>query len=105
MMYSEDYKERVLAYLAEGHTQKAATEIFKVSTASIKNWKRRKTQTGNLAPIIPKRKGWIYDGDELARYVERNPQAYLYEIAEHFGGSASGALYALKREGLTLKKR
>jgi transposase len=105
MRYSEDYKKRVLDYINEGHTKKQAREILKVSTATIKNWKKRLRETGDLKTITPVRSGWIYDATALAAYVEANPQAYLFEVAEHFGGSVSGALYALERIGITLKKR
>jgi len=105
MRYSEDYKRRVLGFISEGHTQEETKVTFKVARSTINRWKVQLSVTGNLAAIIPKRRGWAYDGEKLAAYIEANPQAYLYEIAEHFGGSVSGALYALKREGLTLKKR
>ena len=105
MRYSKDYKKRVLEFLEEGHTQEETKRIFKVPRSTINRWKAKLAETGSLEPIIAKRKGWVYDGQKLAEYVEANPQAYLYEIAEHFGGSVSGVLYALNREGITLKKQ
>ena len=105
MRYSKQQKQRVLEYLTEGHTQDEAKVAFRVARSTINRWKAQLTKTGSLENIVAKRKGWVYDVDRLAEYVEAHPQAYLYEIAQHFGGSVSGVLYALKREGITLKKR
>ena len=37
--------------------------------------------------------------------IEENPAALLKDVAGHFGGSITGAFYALEREKITLKKR
>ena len=38
-------------------------------------------------------------------YIEENSDALLKYVAEHFGGSITGAFNALEREKITLKKR
>jgi len=78
--------------------------VFRVGTTAIKDWKRLLAETGGLSVRVPKREGWVYNSEELRAFVKSNPQAYLREIAAHFGGSVSGAVEALEREGLTLKK-
>jgi len=104
MAYSIDFRERVLEYLAEGHTQEEASKVFKIGTTTIKGWKKLLAETGGLRIRVPKREGWVYKSDELRTYVREHPQAYLREIAEHFGGTAMGAANALAREKITLKK-
>ncbi len=41
----------------------------------------------------------------LKQYIEQNPDAYLYERAEMFSCSTSTIFYALKKLGITRKKR
>jgi transposase len=105
MSYSIDYRRRVLEYLEEGHTQKEAQEVFKISSMAIKEWKRLLSETGSLEKRPRTRKASVYKSDELRAYIKEHPQAFLKEIAEHFGGSISGADSALSREELTLKKQ
>jgi len=105
MAYGTDYRKRVLEYLSEGHTQAEASEVFKIGTATIKGWKRLLKETGGLENRPLEREARIYKSDGLREYIEQNPQAFLYEIAAHFGGSIPGAANALARENITLKKR
>ena len=105
MSYSVDYRKRVLEYLEEGHTQAEAKKVFKVGITTIKEWKKQLAERGTLVQKIRKRKARVYPSDKLRDYIEKHPQALLKEIAEHFGGSISGANSALAREKITLKKR
>jgi transposase len=105
MAYSKDLRERVLSFIDEGHKAKEAARIFKVGYATIKEWKKLRLETGDLAKRPLNRIARIFDSEKLRAYVLKNPLAMLSEIAEHFGGSVSGAADALAREGITLKKR
>lgn len=105
MAYSVDFRGRVLEYIEEGHTQAQAQEVFKVSITAIKGWKKLKAETGEVEKRPLHRQPRIYDAAKLETYIEEHPQAILKEIAEHFGGSISGADNALKRAHITLKKR
>jgi transposase len=105
MSYSVDYRKRVLEYIEEGHTQKEAQKVFKVGSTTIKEWKKLLSETGSLEKRPLNREARVYKSDELCAYIAEHPQAFLKEIAEHFGGSTSGADSALTREKLTLKKR
>jgi len=104
MGYSKDLRERVLAYIAEGHTQKETSEVFKVGTTTIKAWKKLLSETGDLEKRPLERKPRIYESEKLRTYIAENPEATLAEIAAEFGGSPSGAFDALEREKITLKK-
>lgn len=105
MSYSVDYRKRVLTYLEEGHTQAEAQKVFKVGATTIKAWKRLLSEGKTLVKKTPIRTPRVYPSDKLRAYVKEHPQALLKEIAEHFGGSISGADFALRREKITLKKR
>ena len=104
MGYSKDLRERVLGYMAEGHTQKETSKVFKVGTTTIKEWKKLLSETGALEKRPLERKARIYESEKLRTYIAENPEATLAEIAAEFGGSPSGAHDALEREKITLKK-
>lgn len=105
MAYSVDFRRRVLEYIEEGHTQVQAQEVFKISKTAIKGWKKLKAETGEVKKRPLHRQPRTYDTAKLETYIDEHPQAILKEIAEHFGGSISGADNALKRAHITLKKR
>jgi len=79
--------------------------VFKVGGTTIKEWKKLLSETGSLEKRPLNRESGVYKSDKLCAYIDEHPQALLKEIAEHFGGSTSGADSALAREKLTLKKR
>jgi len=105
MAYSIDLRSRVIDFLREGHTQEETGTIFNVGVSTIKRWLTLLSETGNLEKRPLNRSASKYDSEKLKAYIEENPDAFLKEIAEHFGGSITGAFYALEREKLTYKKR
>jgi putative transposase len=105
MAYSVDLRERVIAYLKEGHTQEETSIIFKVGTSTIKRWLTLLSETGNLEKRPLDRSPRIYESEKLSAYIEENPNALLADVAEKFKGSKSGAFYALEREKITFKKK
>ena len=105
MAYSIDLRSRVIDYVKEGHTQEEASIVFKVGTSTIKRWLSLLSETGSLEKRPLNRSARIYDSEKLNAYIKENPDALLREISHHFGGSSSGAYYALKREKITYKKK
>jgi transposase len=105
MAYSIDLRERVIAYLNEGHTQEETRIIFKVGTTTIKNWLSLISETGSLEKRELDRSPRKFESEKLNTYIEENPDALLKDVAAHFGGTPTGAFHALNREGITLKKR
>ena len=105
MAYDEKYRERVLEYLVEGHTQRETAAIFKISRDTLQNWKRMVSQTGSLAIVKRRRKATKLPREELGAYVRAHPDAYLSEIAEHFGCTGPGVSKALRAMKITRKKR
>jgi len=95
----------VFNYLAKGHTYEEAREELGVGISTIKEWKRLLNETGGLEKRPLERCASKFHSDELKAYSSEHPDATLEEIAEHFGGSISGAFDALAREGITFKKR
>jgi len=106
MAYSVDLRSRVIDFVEQaGNTQEQASEIFKVSVSAITRWKALLSETGSLEKRELNRTAPIFESEKLQAYIEENPDALLKDVAEHFGGSTTGAFYALGREKLTLKKR
>lgn len=104
MKYETRYRERVLEYIAEGHTQVEAAKVFKVNRKTIYDWIRLREDTGSLAAKPATAKFVKIPPDRLIEYVGKHPDAYLREIAAEFGCTGFAVHKALKRVGITRKK-
>jgi transposase len=105
MAYSVDLRSRVIEYMKEGHTKEETSLIFRVGTSTIQRWLALLSETGSLEKRPLDRSPSIFESEKLNAYIEKNPNALLKDVAEHFGGSVTGAFYALKREKITYKKK
>jgi transposase len=105
MAYSIDVRKIVFNYLAKGHTYEEAQNELGVSVSTIKEWKKLLNETGSLAPRPLERSARKFPSEALKTYVSEHSDATLKDIAEHFGGTTSGAFDALEREKITFKKR
>jgi transposase len=105
MAYSIDLRERVIDYVKQGNTHKKTSEVFNVGTATIERWLVLLKETGSLEKRPLNRTAPKFESEKLHAYIEENSDALLKDVAEHFGGSITGAFHALEREKLTLKKR
>tara|TARA_Y100000739_G_C20386562_1_gene363664 strand:+ start:55 stop:423 length:369 start_codon:yes stop_codon:yes gene_type:complete len=105
MTYSLDFRETVLHHIDSGSTLDAVSRLFSVGTTTIKNWKRLRTETGKLEgsgrPCSP----YKIDNEALKLYLKERPDAFLNEIASHFGVTAPAIHTAMKRMNITRKKR
>ena len=104
MSYDIKYRERVLKYLSEGHSEREAATVFRVSRTTIWKWKSRLNETGTLAPAKRKETWRKIEPKKLREYVAEHPDAYQYEIAAAFGVRLYAIQKELKRLGITRKK-
>ena len=104
MSHSTDLRIRVLDYIESGGLIKTACALFKVSRSSIQRWREKKEETGNLSPLRRINAPYKINDAELQSYIQANPDAYLGEMASHFGVTNSGLWRALKRLKITRKK-
>lgn len=105
MSYSEDFRKQVLSHVDSGGTLEEVSQLFSVGTSSIKRWKRNRKNTGGvMGPGRPKG-SYKIDEQELRRYLEKHQDAFLDEIAKHFGVTSPAIFAALKRLKITRKKR
>jgi len=105
MAYSEDYRRRAVEYYHEGNTQSEVGDIFKIFPSTLRDWDARYA-AGSLEPSYPKtRKPRKLPPEELRRYIDEHPDAFLSEIGKHFGCSAPAVFKALEKLKITRKKR
>jgi transposase len=101
MTYSIDFRRKSLEIKEkEGLTYEKTATLLGIGVASLIRW------SNNLIPKKTRNKPAtkIHD-DELLRDVEMYPDAYLRERAERLNASKSGIHDALKRLGISHKKK
>jgi len=104
MSYDIKFRRRAIEYWNDGHSKRAAAEVFKVSASTLQSWKSQLKETGKLEPK-KRRKTWRkIEPVKLLEYLEQNSDAYLREIAEEFGCSDVAVLMALRRLKISRKK-
>lgn len=101
MAYSKDFRKKVQSIRAErGLSLLATAELFGVGASSIQRWTQKpepcKTRDKPATKI---------DMEALARDVEERPDDFQYERAARLGVSESCVGKALKRLGLSRKKK
>ena len=105
MAYSKDLKMKVMEYLQKGNSQRNAERVFGVNLSTVNEWHQKYQRTGSLENKPPIRKPKKIDPEKLKEYIAVHPDAYLTEIGEAFNCSESAIRKALKRLGITRKKR
>jgi transposase len=105
MAYSVDLGSRVIDFISKGNTHEQASSIFNVGLSTISRWQALLSETGSLEKRPLNRTASIFESEKLNAWIKENPDALLKDVASHFGGSVTGAFYALEREKITLKKK
>ncbi len=105
MSYSKDLRERVVKYRLAGYTIKETCEVFGVGNYAMSKWVKQYKETGDLSNKPLNRGFKKIDPEKLKAYISEHPDAYQKEMAEVFGCSAEAIRKALKRLGITRKKR
>ena len=101
MSYSLDFRKRVLEVQKRDNLScKAVCILFSISTRTLFRWKKR------LEPKLTRNKGATkIDMEALKKDVEQYPDAYQYERAQRLSVSSNCVLYALRRLGISNKKK
>ena len=103
MAYSIDFKKRAVAYKQEGHTFIQLREAFGIPSETYYDWKE-KLESGYYQTTIKRERRRKIDKEALKQAVSQKPDAYLKELAEPFGCTATAVFYALEKLGITIKK-
>lgn len=104
MSHSKDLRKRAINYVEQGGSIKEACILFEVSRSSLQRWRNLKSATGSLTPKARIKSPYKIDNEELKAYINAHPDAYLNEIAAHFGVTAPCISIGLKRLKITRKK-
>jgi len=104
MSYDKKYRKRTIEYHLEGNSTRATAKIFGISTNTLHKWLKQYRETGELERKYRPYKTVLNEADLLS-YLELNPDAYQWEIGEHFGCHQSVVCRSLKRFKITRKKR
>jgi transposase len=105
MAYNIKYRERAIEYKQSGHTFAQLYEAFKINSATYYGWLKNKEETGTLKYRTSPGRPPKIDMDILKQAVEERPDAYLRELSELFDCSVVAVHKALKKLGITYKKR
>ncbi len=103
--YSQDLRDKVIKFLEGGNSQRKAGQVFNLSPSTVNTWYVRYKREGNCA--ARKRPGAKprMQGEELRKYIKEHPNARLSDMSEHFGMSASGINYWLRKLKYAYKKK
>jgi transposase len=103
--YSQDLRDRVIAARDRGLKTKQVSSLFRVSASWVRRVMQRRRQTA------PRPRGGAtvvkIDLDRLRQLVHEQPDATTKELHQRLGidGSVSAVDMALRRAGLSFKKR
>ena len=96
MAYSEDLRQRVRQYVANGGSKAEASRLFDVSRTAIYRWLNNDSPSKKPGRTKPDK----LDEQALLQDVRRYPDKLLRERAEDFSMSINGIWVALKRLGI-----
>ena len=106
MAYSVDLRmSAVKYYLKSEDTIEETAKIFGVGKTTLQSWVKRYKESGNLENKPLNRSFKKVDPEKLREYVRKHPDDTQGEIAVEFGCCNQAISKALKRLGITRKKR
>jgi transposase len=103
--YSVDLREKVLKYLEKNNSQAEASKLFNIGESTVQRWASQYKKQGY---VKPRKRPYAFrriDPEELKKFLEDNPDLFLFEIAQHFSVTLQAIFYACKRLKITRKKR
>ena len=106
-MYDKKFKINVVNFYKSDkkHTYRMTCKLFNITPMTLRDWVKKYDETGDIKPKVRVKNNKKVNPDELKAYVEEHPDAFQYEIAEHFNCTQAWICVLLKELGFTLKKR
>ncbi len=103
--YSQDFRRKVIDHVKKGNSCHSASLKFEIASNTVRNWYKRYKIEGNfLSRRVGGKKARV-SKEEIESYLKNNPNFILADMRKHFGMSAPGALYWLKKLGYSYKKK
>lgn len=105
MAYSADIKRLAMIMITvDKYDYEHICKTLKIALTTLTRWIKL-NKNNSLYTIKPRSNASRKINDDALRaYIAQNPDAYLYEIAEHLNVSKNGIYQALKRLKITYKK-
>lgn len=103
MAYSIDFKECAVRFFQNNHTFEETQEVFGMAKSTLYAWIEEAEAGFSEKPKRTYEKK--IKKSALIQALEEKPDSELSELAEPFNCSAQAVFYALKRLGITRKKR
>lgn len=103
MSYSKDLKECAVQYFQNKHSYEETKAIFGIARSTLYKW--IKEAEAGFAKKPKRTYEKKINKTALIKALEDKPDSELSELAEPFGCSEQAIFYALKRLGITRKKR
>lgn len=95
MRYEKDFRKRVLDFVADGGSKAEAARRFCVDPSTVYEW--LKTPSVYEAKKVRERTPQKYTYEQLDVFPEKHPDAFLKEIALHFGVSIGSITHSLEK--------
>ena len=105
MCYCPKFRERVLARVDAGKTQKEVRIMFGLGANTISQWEKLRKETGKLENRELKRQHKKIDPEKLKTDISEKPDDFDEERAVRFNCTGEAIRKVRKKHKLTRKKR
>ncbi len=105
MLYSIDFRKKVIAFFDAGHNKAETARQFLISVTTLNDWLSLREEKGSLHPAPLVRRWRKLDPSALEKRILAYPDALLKEHAEFFGVCIQTISNALTKLGFSRKKR
>ena len=103
--YSLDLRKKVVGARKSGATVSSIMKMFGIARQTVYSWLERDRE-GDLSirkrSMLAKRK---VNYEQVAQYVEKNDDKYLWEVGKHFGITGMTVHRILKKLKVSYKKK
>lgn len=105
MSKSVELREAAVKYKLKGHSLRETAEVFGVSKSAAGKWVKKYKETGDLSDKPLNRPFKKIDPEKLKAHIKEHPDDTQKETAKKFGCCIQAVSKAMKRLGITRKKR
>ncbi len=103
--YSIDLRKKVIEFIAQGNTQKLATQVFNLNKATVNRWWLRHKKEGHINPRKNLGKKPKITREDFDIYISQNSNFTTADMGKYFNISSPGAFYWLRKFSFSYKKK
>ena len=105
MAYPTILRQKALDYYAECNNCSQVAKAFGITRKTLYKWLTLQNTTGSLKHQYKGGNHTKVDKNELLTYIQKHPDAFQYEVAQHLGCSTSAVRLSVQNIGYYTKKR